>query len=282
MHSTASTSPPRDTSIFRMLFAFAYNRIWRGRFLPIAETVLWSIVALRTALALYYFTPPMLDALMWEASKYGFLIITPLLTGWSILKAHVKIGTADASLRIVPITPWQVLSARFSAIMLTWIQLVAPFVFITLAQYWIFQYIYNGPWIETPLARMARDILLLLLSDLSTEFRYGSPLTISYEQTLVSILGILMLLGFGALPVTWGLWWGTRFQHKGGPFLLAFAAYIIFPVAYYLFIRKDYLSALLPRGLLYWAIVFLSGLGGIVLSIIFFTLALKEWARRSG
>jgi len=281
MLDAASTSPPHETSIFRMLFAFAYRRIWRGRLLPVSETILWSVVALHTALAIYHLTPQMADALMWETSKYGFLIITPLLTGWSILKAHVNVGMADASLRIVPITPWQVLSARFSAIMLTWIQLVAPFVFITLAQYWIIQYIYNGPLIETPLARMARDILLLLLSDLSTEFRYGSPLTIQQEETVVSILGILQLAGFGALPVTWGLWWGTRFQHKGGPFLLAFAAYVIFPIAFYLFIRGDYLSTLLPRGLLYWAVVFLSGLAGIVLSVIFLTLALREWARRT-
>jgi hypothetical protein len=279
---TAEHPRSRPPSVARVIFSYAYNRIWTGRLLPASETILWSIVAVYAGFAYFELTSSNTDFFIEKASLYGLLIATPLIAGYAIMRGHVNVGMADESLRNVPLTPSQVLFPRFLAAMLTWLQIAGPFV-IAYVVYTVIAALTYGFNNEFPSMNIILPLVKLFLStDVLSEFRDGSPVPVPFEETILYVLVFFQIIGYGALPVSWGMWWGTRFQHRGGPFLLAFFSYVILPVGLYFFIRQDYLGLFLPRPLEYWAIVLLTGLSGIVLSIIFFALACRDWARRSG
>jgi hypothetical protein len=247
MHDAASTSPPRQTSIFRMLFTFAYNRIWRGRFLVVAETILWSIIAAYFAFAIFQITTLTVDGIFKIAATLAFFIITPLIIGYAVLRAQVTVGTADSSLRNVPLTPAQIIFPRFLAVLLTWLQFVGPPVAVFIGYQLISLLVYNrgSPWVPSL-------------------FRYPP---VNY------VIAVFIIAGWGTLPASWGLWWGTRLQHRGGPFLLAYFAWLILPAAI-IYIHYDI-------GKMAWAFP-VTGAVGLVLSVVFFFLACRDWARRSG
>lgn len=92
------------------------------------------------------------------------------------------------------------------------------------------------------------------------------------------MLGQAQILSWGLLPLCWGFLWATKFQKRGGLFLLTYSAYLILPVISFMElhnIRATYqfkVDYLIP-----YCIV---GLAGLYLSAILFITTMLLWQKR--
>ena len=64
-------------------------------------------------------------------------------------------------------------------------------------------------------------------------------------------------------------------------FILVFASYLVMPGALYLIINRNILKLPLEAPFFFWPVTITVALSGIVLSLVFYILALKAWARRT-
>ncbi len=264
---------------FKAIFSHAYRRIWSGRANPVLEILFWIIAAVYIGFTFYGLTWTEFE--FWARVSYGMMLIqTPIVIGGSVLKAHVSVGIGDAALRNVPLRPHEVIWPRMCAVLLTWFQLVGPWVFILVAaigQQLSFTAI--GPC-RTWLGLVAFH--LMLISAEGELFLSGSLKVLPVWQHLaVYLLAILQWLGWVTLPLTWGFWWGSRFHQQGWPFLLAFVSYLIMPALLVLMVHLGFHRLFIGLSEPYWTIMLTVGLSGIVLSFYFFYKACWTWGRRS-
>ncbi|MCK4720276.1 hypothetical protein KAU08_06435 [bacterium] len=96
------------------------------------------------------------------------------------------------------------------------------------------------------------------------------------------LLGFIQIIGWVTFPLTWGFLWASYFQRRGGLFLLAYIAYFIIPglIFMIMFEEQQYLFGHFFTE--FWVQAYAIGLGGVLISIVLFFLALRTWGRRTG
>jgi len=167
-----------------------------------------------------------------------------------------------------------------AAVAITWLQLVVPWVITYLLVETVFVRSISGLAGDL---RLTRAIGCLFLSWKGAGvIALKPPIAYWWETACVHALHTLQIVGWAALPVAWGFWWGTRFLRRGGPFLLAYSAYLLMPAALLAVVHYDILNIDLGDPLLFWPVINASGLGGVILAVVFFTLACRNWGRRTG
>ncbi len=272
--SSGSESPSR------VIFNYAYRRIWSGNGLWIFETVLWCLAGAYVAFWIFDLTSYLLDSILESVCRGGLPALTPIIIGIAIYKAQVNIGTGDESLRGVPLRGYQVVGPRFLAVFLTWLQIMAPMVVVLIV-------IILGMISETtyfsynpiPVFSMSYIFITWIAGD--NIFANISNSVHTGEITPVVIL-FLQALGWGLVPISWGLIWATVYQRHGGPFLLAFLLYLLIPAVYFSAIYWNVFGSYYEDQSLFWTLVYIYVFGFLLLAALFFRIACTLWDRRSG
>ena len=275
----SSVTTRKSSSLFWTLFRLAYRRIWAGTLGVTVEIILWCILAGYYAFTLYDLPHYRIDGWIHEGSRYAFLGLTPLVIWLAIHKAHVSVGREDVALRGVPLKPDQILNPRMAAVFLTLLQFTAPCLiacFIALGALCRGQSdLMPHPWLFGAIQHLYLNYPEI--GNLALE----PPINLAWETNVVLILYALQIISWAALPLTWGFWWASNLQHRGAQFILVFASYLVMPGALYLIINRNILKLPLEAPFFFWPVTITVALSGIVLSLVFYILALKAWARRT-
>lgn len=263
----------------RVIFNYAYRRIWSGNGLWIFETVLWCLACAYVAFKVFDLTSYQLKSIVETICRFGLPGLTPIIIGIAIYKAMVNIGTGDESLRGVPLTGYQVVGPRFLAIFLTWLQLIAPMlvVFLVLTLYMVkgFSYFPVSPYV---IFSFGYFFVEWFVGDSLSHIWHSGP---SGNFTPVAIL-LLQAVGWGLLPISWGLIWATIYQRRGGPFLVVFLLYLLIPALFFSAVHWNIFGFNYEDHTQFWVLVYLNAIGFSLLAILYFFIACWLWDRRSG
>lgn len=270
---------PGSESPSRVIFNYAYRRIWSGNGFWIFETVLWCLAGAYVAFKLFDLTSWQLDMVLEKICRYGLPGLTPIIIGIAIYKAQVNIGTGDESLRGVPLTGYQVVGPRFLAVFFTWLQIMIPIVVVFLIN--ALDFLKQVPsYIDNPLQLLSTSYIFITWLDTKGNL-ISSDSLVTYNLAPVILL-LIQAVGCGVLPISWGLIWATFYQRRGGPFILAFSLYLLIPgiaftLIYWFYLR---LVPLNPWG--FWILITVLVVGNLFLSRELFRLSCRLWDRRSG
>ncbi|MCX6644984.1 MAG: hypothetical protein NTY09_01285 [bacterium] len=270
------------------IFNYAYRRIWAGSAASFLEIFIWSIFALYLGFWCFKLVPYRVEYWLFLSAEVLIPGLTPFIIGIAIFKTHVNVGTADESLKSVPLKAIQVLGPRMLAVFLTWVRYMLPLVLIVVVSEISVINVDSAFYVNSLNSLIFQDPLLdKITSILYMHANLGKIILYKSEYFIKPwiferyLLGIAQIIGWGLLPLTWGFLWASVFQRRGGIFILAFIAYLIFPAIIFLAtyqIRSFTYS--------YYDIAdnmkaYMLGLGGPVFSAILFLLTLLIWQKRS-
>lgn len=267
------------------VFGYAYRRIWSGWGASFWEILFWSVLGLYFGFKVFDLVPYKVDYWLYLAAAVLIPGIIPMVIGGAIYKCHVNVGTADASLKALPLKPSQVIGPRMLASALTWFQYMAPLVLIFLITQ--VEILASQPAPDTSVRLIFHDHLLdtvtrnlYVLAYTGKVFSLG--VLAGHGNRTLFILGITQLIGWGAAPLTWGFLWASYFQRRGGLFLLAYIAYFIIPGLIFMIMVQGQQYLFGQFFTEFWIQAYTIGLGGVLISIVLFFLALRTWGRRTG
>ncbi len=269
----------------RAVFGYAYRRIWSGWAMSFWEILFWSALGLYFGFKVFNLVPYIVDYWLYLAAAVLIPGIIPMVIGGAIYKCHVNVGTADASLKALPLTPNQVIGPRMLASALTWFQYTVPLILIFLITQ--FEILASQPVPDPSVSVVFHDQLLdnvtrVLYLNAYTGKVFSLGLLAGHSNLPLFILGFTQLIGWGAAPLTWGFLWASYFQRRGGLFLLAYIAYFIFPVILFMIMVSGQQNLFGQFFTEFWVQAYVLGLGGVLISIVLFFLALRTWGRRAG
>jgi hypothetical protein len=227
-------------------------------------TVAWCIAAAIVALTLWPYTytrviviPEQLyRPLFWifvDSFKVYFAL-TPIVIGLAVYRSHVSAGMGDESLRDVPLKPHQLLLPRMAAVGLTWLQFAAPLAFLFIA--WPIQ---TNNMLDMP--EWLRESFLM--------------------EAVRCIMIFVQVVGWGLLWLTWGFWWGSFYQRRGGLFLIAYVSFLLLPACLYAIEGFGIPEWLFGYTEGRWTTAIFTCACGILLSARYFALACRAWGRRA-
>lgn len=266
-------------SLDRAIFRFAYMRIWSGRILRILEKFSWFIAVGYIASLIFDFTPFGTFGFLDAICRYGLPVGTPIIIVVAILKAHVLIGTGDSSLKCVPLKGFQILGPRFLAILLTWLRLVIPWVVVMIALVLAYAPWYPG-FVNNPILSAFSNYLFInwyIPYEIGLRFGLAFP-----KNFLILLLLFAQAIGWGLLPISWGLMWASLFHNRGGHFLYAYLLYLLIPGFTYLILTGLMFRLDFHDPFTFWIFIFISEFGSIILAALFFYAACLIWNRRTG
>ncbi len=266
-------SPPRE------IFEYAYRRIWAGNGLWIFETVLWCIAGAYLGFRLFDLPGYQLDMILERFCRYGLPALTPIIIGIAIFKAQVNIGTGDVSLRGVPLSGSQVLGPRFLAVFVTWIQIMTPMIVVL--------YAFNlgmlkelSSFLDNPL--QIQSTRYLFVDWLSAGRNSDIPEFVTTGDLTPTVFLCFQAIGWGLLPISWGLMWATIYQRRGGPFILAYILYLLIPGIIFALINWYFYNLEFFNTYIFWTLVTTTVIGTLLLSWVFYGVTCRIWDRRSG
>ncbi len=218
------------SSPFRAIYSHTYRRIWggrSGRAIRFWEIVFWSLLAIYTGLSLSVRLPGNIQFFAKWISYYALVGLTPFTIAALIFRGHASVGSADESLKAIPLSPALLIFPRMLAIFVSWLQLFVPLIILYLVS---MNLIANPPLygLDYPYTRFA--VSLLLEFPLKSIFT-GEMSEPWYRCAIFIALGVLYSSGFVTLPITWGFWWSSRFRTSAMGFLVCYFLYIIIPAA---------------------------------------------------
>jgi hypothetical protein len=266
-------------SIFRPIFRHAFRRAW-GLGAMSLETLSWSIAVVFLGLRVFDLTSEKMDAWASLAALAVFVAVTPVVIAVAILRAHVSVGTADEALRNAPVKPIEMIGPRTAAVAAVWLQLLAPWLLIDVLSHFSLSRFTSYPAGMGFTGRAAA--FLVMNAYWATDFRVQLAHYTGIPGLLVLLLGFFQAAGWVLLPMAWGFMWASVFRHKGAPFLMAYSSYLLMPLLLYAIVGMNLLGIRKHDYLTLWPMVFIVGLGGVALSMFFFFLACRLWARRTG
>ncbi len=260
----------RPESPFRVLFDRAWKRINPGWFLVGWEVMIWSVIGWCFGAHYFGHYNVALNKMATSVSWFTPLALTPLLIGPLVYRVHAYHPTLDDDIRVLPISPETFLGARLMAVVYLWLRIFGPLLLLTIHLFTLHESDYG---ILERLRQTSNAHLSLLA--------YSIPgFGVNLESLRAGLLGILMfftqIIGWFTLPMTWALYWGTRFR---GNIFYYFATYflylailgVLYFIARFIFIEHDSPMHLhwLPGYGLTWIMVM--GLSGLLVSFILFT-----------
>lgn len=263
-----------------VIFNYAYRRIWSGNGFWIFETVLWCLAGAYVAFKLFDLTSWQLDSILESVCRVGLPGLTPIIIGTAIYKAQVNVGTGDESLRGVPLRGYQVVGPRFLAVFFTWLQIMAPMVVVLIVN--ILGMISETTYLSyNPIP--VYSLSYIFVTWIAGDNFFANILNSVHLGDLTQVVILLLqALGWGLLPISWGLIWATVYQRHGGPFLLAFLLYLLIPVVYFSAIYWNVFGSYYEDQSLFWTLVYIYVFGSLLLAALFFRIACGLWDRRSG
>jgi hypothetical protein len=225
MNKTPDIPSRTPASPSNALFLHAWTRIWdgdHGRGVRFWETFFWSVLAIFAGFSIFGWVDPLIvRATAWIT--YAILIlITPLAIGTWVYRVHTSVGSADESLRALPLKPREILFPRMRAVLFTWVRIFLPIVLIL---------IFTG---LTPPFTIITDPISVMLNYYYSIFyssRWYVMGHIGYESLLATlILGVATpcyLIGYVTAPAAWGLWLATRFRFSTAGYFFGFMSYYL-------------------------------------------------------
>jgi hypothetical protein len=274
---------PSNESPSMAIFNYAYRRIWAGSLASFLEILIWSIFALYLGFWFFKLVPYRVEYWLFLSAEVLIPVLTPFIIGIAIFKAHVNVGTADDSLKSVPLTPIQVLGPRMLAVFLTWLQYIIPIALIVVVSEIAVINFDSACYTNRQNIVNFKDFLVDKITSILYIHAYLKNIISCNHENIINpgklelyLLGILQILGWGLLPLTWGFLWASLFQRRGGIFILAFIAYLIFPAAIIIALYQAQSGDHSIFDFDFWL-----GLSGPVISSIIFLLSLFIWKKRS-
>ena len=208
------------------LYAYARRRIWdgdAGRGVRFWETFLWSAFALYFGLNTFGFIENYIRyGLAWGSEIFIFLL-TPMTIGAWVYRAHASAGSADESLRALPLRPSEILMPRMKAVLVTWLRIYTPLVLMLIVAGMIPSI---GEY-KNPIGILA-SFAYSILTDLPNFWLY--PVSISdsiFVNIFIIALAAIFLGGGVTAPIAWGFWWATRFKYSATGFIFSYFFYYI-------------------------------------------------------
>ncbi len=265
-----------DTS-FKTIFLHSYRRIWVGKDIFQWEILIQSFAAINIGLTPFGHLGSWQDPIV-IMSYILAAVLTPLIIGMSILRAHVIFGIGDEALRIVPLKPHQILVPRMTAVLLTWIQLVLPFFLIFIAA----AILNRTGIVQSEFDSLVRLLLaqLFMFSDFAPGYlRLFESGLLSPRIISIYACGILQFLSCITLPITWGFWMGSRRGRPHGLFLVQYFGYLIGPLVIAVMLHTGLMRIFVGWTDRFWGVVFCTSILGILLSGYFFYKACDAWGR---
>jgi hypothetical protein len=261
------------------IFNYAYRRIWSGNGFWIFETILWWLTGAYVAFKLFDLINFQLDLFIGFVCRYGLPGLTPIIIGIAIYKAQVNVGTGDESLRGVPLTGYQVVGPRFLAVFLTWIQIMAPMAVMFLVHSWgLLKEI--SYFVDNSFQLLATSNIFITWLE-SGGLLINSNLLVT-NDLIIAVLLLIQAIGWGVLPITWGLIWATIYQRRGGPFIFAYSLYLLVPGLAFTLNSWSHIKLVPDDPLKFWILVTAIVVGNLLLSWVFFQVSCRIWSRRSG
>ncbi len=297
----------------RELYRIAIARIQSSGTMRVMEIVLWSITALYLGLLTSHLTPYVVGSWAFRIAYWTIFATTPFLIGGWVHRTHFVPG--DETLKITPVRASEVINPRVKAVAVTWLRFAAPLIVLLVVSHEA-THSYNFPNRYDRVLRTAAASLLafpcngpqqleceaMWQKDDEGNFVRPRLLTLNDAQKAAVIgLGVLHPIGWLNFPIMWGFYLRTRLRQGGGYWVWYFAH--LLPVAGLAYI--NYLRVLLPpvgrvwpfyavtlsstatytirtlhHGWTDWLWMLLYGLGGVLLSLFLYVLALRSWARR--
>ncbi len=251
------------------------------------EMLFWSVLGLYFGFMVFDLVPYKVDYWLYLSAAVLIPGIIPIVVGGAIYKSHVNVGTADASLKALPLKPVQVIGSRMLAVALSSLQYLIPLILILILA--------QEELLSIPHQRnlAAHDLYgdkfldgvtfnLYIHGQLGKVFLLEPIHRHNDVSLLLYLLGFIQIIGWVTFPLTWGFLWASYFQRRGGLFLLAYIAYFIIPglIFMIMFEEQQYLFGHFFTE--FWVQAYAIGLGGVLISIVLFFLALRTWGRRTG
>lgn len=180
--------------------------------------------------------PVSLKYICCRMSFYVLVVITPIVIGAWIYRVHVTAGSADESLRAVPLKPLGILLPRMGVVFLSWIRLMLPVLII---------YFYGLFILMPSLFPHASEHVLVrttigwLYSSGLQYFIHAVPSWIA-RQVIMIFLGGLWGVGFVTVPIAWGFWWASRFRYSAAGYFSSFFMWVVLAVIIVLLIQSNY------------------------------------------
>ncbi|MCX6647473.1 MAG: hypothetical protein NTY09_14100 [bacterium] len=207
------------------LFLHAWTRIWDGdpgRGVRFWETFFWSVLAVFAGFTIFGWVDPLIvRATAWIT--YAILILlTPLAIGTWVYRVHTSVGSADESLRALPLKPREILLPRMRAVLFTWVRIFLPILLLVIEANLI------------PLFRGIFDPIWALSGFYYSIFNTTKWHVMNHvvsESRLVTFFLVLAtpcyIIGYVTAPLAWGFWLATRFRLSSAGYFFNFMSYYL-------------------------------------------------------
>lgn len=268
-------------SILKIIYQYACRRIWSAKGMVGFEIFSWTIAAMYVGLSTFGLLKNQDEFLMYACYR-TIICLAPIVIGIAIWRAHTSVGTGDEGLRTVPLQSYQFLVPRMTAVLVSWFLMTLPWlVFIAGPGYRFLSGLRMGFFYNLT-ELLANQLAILPDRSMVPLTEVLPPHPPPWHSPEVYTLGVLQCIGWVVLPLTWGFLWGTVFNKRPGHFFVVYILYLIIPGIHVLIIYHELYRKLFDTFEPFLGIARISGLGGIVFSILFFALTLVIRGRRSG
>jgi hypothetical protein len=262
--------PPARTrpDIGRVVFSLAWKRLWSSRGLRIWELIFQSFLAAYLGFLTFRYVPPVISDIIFIVVYVHVALLTVILVGPWVYAVQISSAQSNEIIRTVPIPARIILGARFYAVALTWLRLFSPLIVLA-----VLAFSFKG----SNQAMRTMDwtgFFSFQLSYFTTD--PSEPFPFQWNPRLVlPLLGILQIMSWVALPMTWGLLQATKFPNGGPAYALSYIAYLIIPaiLAYLVFISEANFTP--------WVVPLISSLAGLILVFVFGRIACSAFGNRS-
>jgi len=258
MFRAKSKPDPDSVSTFRTLFLYAWRRIWEGqsgRGARGLEITLWSVFAFYLGIQLTYNIPAEIDGIFANVVYWAIVILTPMEIGAQIYRAHASMGSADESLRTIPVDFNKIVFPRMAAVGISYLRTMLPLVILFYIT-WIIPMTSLDTSLNSKITSVALNLLALFPLDRWHQIYSQNPVWMNF---IPWICALIWTAGFVTIPITWGFWWATRFKYSASGFLFLYFFYLLIPAALLFYIEIGYSTVEFSRGE-YWRMY--SGAGG--------------------
>jgi hypothetical protein len=240
-----------NNDLYVQLSGFAWNRLWANGRLAKLEIFIWSLFGVYFSFKLFGFYFILIDGPLFIIPCLAIFFLTPVMMGAWIYKVHASERLADEEVRITPINPSVLIRARMVTVRRTWLRIFLPLTILTF--YGFFLTVYP---------------------------------TLSIRNLIwSSIVAIPLIVGWVAIPLSWGFYWGSKNRMGRGSFLTGYYSYLAV-IAFILFVifaerQKTTLSSQAFSGeSIFYIVTAVVVLISIVTSRPLYRMSCSEWGRR--